>query len=51
MTQNFFGSSLPIPLKNGIFIMFAMLNGGGGRGVGEGVCGGGGDGGGGGVDG
>jgi len=48
--QNCSGSSLPMPLKTGIFIAFAVMNsGGGGRDVGEGVCGGGG--GGGGVDG
>ena len=34
-----------MPLKIGSFIMFAMLNGGGGGGLGEGVCGGGEDGG------
>lgn len=45
--QNFFVSSLLMPLKIGSFIVFTMLNGGGrGGGLGEGVCGGGGGGGG-----
>lgn len=50
INQNCFRSSLPIPLKIKIFIMFDMMNGGGGgRSVDEGVCSG--SGGGGGVDG
>lgn len=40
--QNCSKSSLPMPLKVSIFIVFSMLNGGGkGGGVGEGVCNGG----------
>jgi len=49
--QNYFVSSLSMPLKIANFILFDMFNGGGGEGVGEGACGGGGGGGGGGVDG
>ena len=39
--ENYYVSSLPIPLRICIFIMFSMING-GGEGIDEGVCGGGG---------